>query len=165
LPRYSDPLQQRSHTLSGLPDSITFKGIALELTPKQEAFAQAIVTGMSQADAYREAYTVGDKTKPETVQNQAYILIKRPDISARVAELRKPVVEAVRITLLSHLERLRELSQAAEKEGQFSAAITAEVSRGKACGLYVEKSEVSGPNGAPVDLNHTIAFITPHGKD
>jgi len=137
----------------------------LELTPKQEAFAQAIVTGMSQADAYRAAYTVGDKTKPETVQNQAYILIKRPDISARVAELRKPVVEAVRITLLSHLERLRELSHAAEKDGQFSAAITAEVSRGKACGLYVEKSEVSGPNGAPVDLNHTIAFITPHGKD
>jgi phage terminase small subunit len=165
LPRYSDPLQQRSHTLSGLPDSITFKGIALELTPKQEAFAQAIVTGMSQADAYRAAYTVGDKTKPETVQNQAHILMKRPDISARVAELRKPVVEAVRITLLSHLERLRELSQAAEKDGQFSAAITAEVSRGKACGLYVEKSEVSGPNGAPVDLNHTIAFITPHGKD
>jgi phage terminase small subunit len=164
LPRYSDPLQQRSHTLSGLPDLITFKGIALELTPKQEAFAQAIVTGMSQADAYRAAYSA-ENMKPETVQSKACLLIKDGKVSARVAELRKPVVEAVRITLLSHLERLRELSQAAEVDGQFSAAITAEVARGKACGLYVEKSEVSGPNGAPVDLNHTIAFITPHGKD
>jgi phage terminase small subunit len=143
LPRYSDPLQQRSHTLSGLPDSITFKGIALELTPKQEAFAQAIVTGMSQSDAYRAAYSA-DNMKPETVQNKAYQLMKRGEVTARVAELRKPVVEAVQITLASHLERLRELSAVAESSGQLSAAITAEVARGKASGLYVEKVAVTG---------------------
>lgn len=42
----------------------------MALTPKQEAFAQALVTGISQSDAYRAAYKVGPKTKPETV-NQA----------------------------------------------------------------------------------------------
>jgi phage terminase small subunit len=115
----------------------------LELTPKQEAFAQAIVTGMSQSDAYRAAYSA-DNMKPETVQNKAYQLMKRGEVTARVAELRKPVVEAVQITLASHLERLRELSAVAQSSGQLSAAITAEVARGKASGLYVEKVAVTG---------------------
>jgi phage terminase small subunit len=144
LPRYSDPLQQRSHTLSGQPDSITFKGVTLKLTHKQEAFAQAIVTGMSQSDAYRAAYKVGDKTKSDTVNQQASRLMADRKIAARVAELRKPVVEAVQITLASHLERLHELSAKAESSGQLSAAITAEVARGKASGLYVEKVAVTG---------------------
>jgi phage terminase small subunit len=135
----------------------------MALTIKQEAFAQAVASGKSQADAYRAAYSA-DKMKPETVQNKAHVLMKDGEVTARVAELRKPVVLAAQITLASHLDRLQALSAAAETSSQFSAAIAAEVARGKASGLYVEKTELSGPGGAPVDINHTISFVTPHGK-
>ncbi len=110
------------------------------LTSKQESFCHAIVSGMSQADAYRAAYAASNML-PATVQNKAHVLAKNGEIAARVAALRKPAVEAAQITLKSHLKRLNDLSGMAETEKQYSAAIAAEVSRGKASGLYVEKRE------------------------
>lgn len=43
------------------------------------------------------------------------------------------------ITFAGHLERLRALSEKAEKAGQNAAAITAEVWRGRAAGLYADR--------------------------
>lgn len=113
----------------------------MALTPKQEAFAQALVTGVSQSEAYRTAFNVGAKTKPETVNQAASRLMADSNISARVAELRKPVVELAQITLRTHLDDLLRLRNMAAKEKQYSAAISAEVARGKASGVHVEKLE------------------------
>ena len=71
-------------------------------------------------------------------------------VRARVEELRKPVVIATRVTLAGHLARLAELSEKAEQEGKYSAAVAAEISRGKVAGLYVERTEVTGKDGGPV---------------
>lgn len=133
----------------------------VSLTPKQELFAQAVASGASQSDAYRTAYTVSDKTKPESVNQNASRLMANINIASRVAELRKPIAEAAQITLASHLERLQALSEAAEQGNQYSAAISAEVARGKAAGLYVEKSEISGANGGPVEAKLTIEYVRP----
>lgn len=116
------------------------------LTPKQEAFAQAIVSGKSQSDAYRAAYKVGVDTKPETVNQAASRIMADSNVSARVTELREPVIKKAQMTLESHLEDLKGLRNMAVKKDQYSAAISAEVARGKASGLYVEqtKTEHSG---------------------
>jgi len=45
------------------------------------------------------------------------------------------------VTLEHHLEALRKLRNIAVIKKQFSAAISAEIARGKAAGLYVEKCE------------------------
>lgn len=113
----------------------------MALTPKQEAFAQAIVTGMNQSDAYRAAYKVREGTKPETVNQAASRIMADSNVTARVAELRVPVAKKAQITLESHLDDLLRLRNMAAKEKQYSAAITAEVARGKASGVHVEKSE------------------------
>lgn len=130
-----------------------------ELTPKREAFAQAVASGMSASDAYRSAFTVKPATKPESVNQNASRLMADVNITSRVEQLRAPVVEAAQITLASHLERLRALSEAAEAGNQYSAAITAEVARGKASGLYVEKTELTGANGGPVNMGWQIEFV------
>jgi hypothetical protein len=72
------------------------------LTAKQEAFAQAIVSGLSQADAYRAAYNAS-AMKPATVQNKAHILMKNGEVRARVVALRAPVMD--RIMTVHHLYR------------------------------------------------------------
>ena len=113
------------------------------LTPKQERFAQCVASGMSQADAYRESYDCKPTTKPSTIQETASRLMADPKISARVSELRVPIVAKVGITLETHLADLLELRNKAAEASQFSAAITAEVARGKAAGVNVEKSEVT----------------------
>ena len=62
-------------------------------------------------------------------------------VVVRAAELRAPMVKQAQITLQSHLKRLNDLSDMAVTEKQYSAAIAAEVSRGKASGFYVNKHE------------------------
>lgn len=113
----------------------------MSLTPKQEAFAQAIVAGVSQSDAYRAAYKVRPNTKPESVNQNASRIMANVNIMSRVAELREPVAKKAQITLESHLDDLMRLRNMAAKEKQYSAAISAEIARGKASGVHVEKSE------------------------
>lgn len=58
------------------------------LTTKQENFAQAIADGMTQADAYRSAFNVGPKTKPESVWSKASVLMADVKVRARVDQLK-----------------------------------------------------------------------------
>jgi len=113
----------------------------MSLTPQQEAFAQAVASGLSQSDAYRKAYKVKPTTKLETSQANASRLMADSKVSARVAELRAPVAAKAQITLEGHLDDLKTLRDAALKAEQYSAAISAEVARGKAAGVHVEKTE------------------------
>ena len=113
----------------------------MALTPKQEAFAQAIVTGINQSDAYRAAYKVRPGTKSESVNVAASKLMADAKVAQRVAELRATVAKKAQITLESHLDDLMRLRNMAVKEKQYSAAINAEIARGKASGVHIEKSE------------------------
>ena len=136
-----------------------------ELSQQREAFAQAVASGLNQSDAYRAAYRVKGTTKPETVNQAASRLMADSKVAARVAELRAPVAKAAQMTLESHLQRLRELSEKAEESGQMSAAITAEVARGKASGLYVERTELTGKDGAGLFTGITVQFVKPSSAE
>lgn len=112
----------------------------MNLTAKQENFCLAYLESGNASEAYRAAYAT-ETMKPATVNRSAKELLDNPKIAARLAELRKPVIQAAQITLESHLARLHALSEAAESERQYGAAINAEIARGKAAGIHVEKSE------------------------
>lgn len=115
----------------------------MSLTPQQEKFAQCVASGMNQSDAYREAYNAKPTTKIETINNNAYKLMQNNEIVARVDELRKPIIKAAQLTLEAHLNDLKGLRNMATKAEQYSAAISAEVARGKAAGLYTEKVDAT----------------------
>lgn len=59
----------------------------MTLTNKQEAFAQAIASGLNQSDAYRSAYNAA-KMKPEVVNVKASQLAADGKVAVRVAALR-----------------------------------------------------------------------------
>ena len=117
------------------------------LSPQREKFAQAVASGMNQSDAYREAYRVRNGTKLSSVNVNASKLMNDAKVAQRVAELRAPIVKNVQVTLENNLRDLMALRNLATKEKQMSAAINAEIARGKACGLYVEKLQHSNPDG------------------
>ena len=108
------------------------------LSPQREKFAQAVASGMNQSDAYRAAYRVREATKLSSINVNASKLMSDAKVEQRVAELRAPAAKAATITLESHLADLQRLRNMAVKEKQFSAAITAEVARGKAAGVHIE---------------------------
>ena len=121
-----------------------------ELTRKQAAFCQAMLTTNNASEAYRASYDAGAMA-PATVNRKAHDLLANGKIAARLAELRAPAAELAQITLGAHLDALKAVRDAALTAGQYSAAVSAEVARGRACGLYVVKVEAAakiepGPN-------------------
>lgn len=130
----------------------------MTLTPKQEKFALAVASGKTQSDAYREAFNVRPTTKDTSVNVNASKLMADTNIAQRVEELRKPIADKAMITLESHIERLKELAELAIDQGQIAAAIKAEELCGKASGVYIEKRQITGADGGPVQHSVKVSF-------
>jgi phage terminase small subunit len=111
------------------------------LTGKQEAFAQGIVSGLSQADAYRGAYqvrTASDKTIHETASR----LMADPKVAARVLELRQPVVAKLRYGLEQAMLEAADALQVSKSKDNGSAMVAAIALRAKLNGLLVDRKEI-----------------------
>lgn len=57
------------------------------LTAKQELFAQKIAEGMSQADAYRSAYSCKNMSD-NAIYREASLLVENPKVAQRLKEIR-----------------------------------------------------------------------------
>lgn len=123
--------------------------MSISLTMKQEAFCLAYMETMNASEAYRRAYNAGNMAEA-TIWRKANELVKNGKVTARIEELRQPVIEQAQLTLESHLNTLAALRDKAEAEGKYGPAIQAEISRGKAAGLYSDKIELTGKGGGPI---------------
>lgn len=121
------------------------------LTQKQESFCLAYIETGNATESYRRAYSPKNMTD-KSVNEKGSQMLASVKIKSRLEELRAPVREKAMLTLEGHLQRLEDLSNAAEAAGNYGAAITAETNRGKAAGLYAEKMELTGKDGAPVEI-------------
>lgn len=79
----------------------------MTLTFKQEAFAQAIADGMTQADAYRAAYDAEGMTD-NTIYVKASELIRNDKVADRVRELKEALSEKVLWTREMSVRALKE---------------------------------------------------------
>lgn len=135
----------------------------MALTPKQEKFAQGVASGMSQADAYRSAYSAG-KMKPESVHVKASELMADVKVSVRVRELQEEGAKKAVYTLVEHLGRLDDLSRGSEAEGKYAEAIKAEELRGKAAGFYTERQQIDHTTGGEPMQPSVIEIVAPKPK-
>ena len=95
----------------------------MSLTPKQEKLAQCVADGMTQADAYRAAYSAG-KMKAETVQNKAHVLMKDGEVAARVDSLRTALADKAMWTREDSVLTLAAIARGGEsKAGEIVSAI------------------------------------------
>lgn len=63
------------------------KTIGGKLTKNQEMFVQAIMAGHGQSEAYKIAYPKANNWTPGAVATEAYRMMKKPQIAARLEEL------------------------------------------------------------------------------
>lgn len=82
------------------------------LTAKQEKFVQGIIDGMSQADAYRAAYSTRNMSD-NAIYREASLLMSIPKISQRIKELRDSMMND---SILSARERLEYLTRVIKGE-------------------------------------------------
>ena len=121
----------------------------MALTPKQEAFAQAIVDGLNYTDAYRQAYDT-ENMAPGTVNTEGCVLANDPKITLRITELRelRQVEQAWSRALVIH--KAARNADAAFDARQYAASNGALGLIAEVQGLKVHKVEHSG------DINHHL---------
>lgn len=85
------------------------------LTPKQEKFVQGIIEGMSQADAYRSAYSCA-RMSDKTIWENASRLMADSKVKARVQELRDKIASDSIMSAQERLEYLTRVVKGIEKE-------------------------------------------------
>ena len=125
--------------------------MARNLTPKQEAFCNAVASGAKQIDAYRLAYDHEGMSEDAKYVESCKIM-SNPRIAQRIAELRAPVIAKAQITLENHIAELQRLAKVAEDAGNVQAAIKATELTGKVSGLYVEKVDQNVSGGLTVEI-------------
>ena len=125
---------------------MSIMGLPRQLTEKQMKFAELLVYNEGRKSASECAYEAGYKTRPR----QAASELRNPRISPLVVqyigELRREIQEKYQVDLGRHLGELAKLRDDAMKKGAWSAAINAEVARGKAGGLYVDQKLILSGN-------------------
>lgn len=123
----------------------------MALTAKQEAFAQAIVSGMNQSDAYRHAYNAS-KMKPMSVTVNASKMMADANVALRVETLRKPVIAKLQYGLEQAMAEAADALQVSRDRANGGAMVSAVTLRAKLMGLIIEK-RMDVPNpfaGVPI---------------
>ena len=121
-------------------------GVPAKLTEKQIKFAELLVYNegrMSPAECAKEAgYTSRPRQAASELRNPKY----SPLVVRYIGELRAEMQEKYGISIERHLTELAKLRDSSSKKGAWSAAINAEVARGKAGGFYIDQKLIMTGN-------------------
>lgn len=80
------------------------------LTPRQEKFAQGVASGLSQSEAYRQAYPSSLKWKDKVVWTRASQLASMDMVSIRVSKLAAAIAEKSVLKAAEVLDEVRKLA-------------------------------------------------------
>jgi hypothetical protein len=121
-------------------------GVPAKLTEKQIKFAELLVYNegrMSPAECAKEAgYVTRARQAASELRNPKYA----PLVVRYIGELRAEVQEKYGVNFERHVSELAKIRDQALKKGAWSAAVNAEVARGKAGGLYVDQKLIMTGN-------------------
>ena len=115
-------------------------GVPKKLTEKQMKFAHEIVTNEGRKTATECAVDAGFESEfarqyASKLQNPKLY----PLVVKYIGELREEWQKKYEVTYDRHISELGKIRQQALNKGAWSAAVNAEVARGKAAGLYIEQ--------------------------
>ena len=116
------------------------------LTDRQKKFSELLVYNegkMSPAECANEA---GYKTRSRQSASELRNPRVYPLVAKYIGELRAEVQEKYGINFERHITELAKIREDALKKGAWSAAVNAEVARGKAAGLYVDQKIIKYGN-------------------
>ena len=116
------------------------------LTEQQRKFAELLVYNEGRLSPAEAAYQAGYKTRARQAASEMRNAKYFPLVVTYIGELRREVQEKNQITVERHLTELAKLREDARLKGAWSAAINAEIARGKAGGLYVDQKLVLSGN-------------------
>jgi hypothetical protein len=115
-------------------------GLPKKLTEMQMKFAHELVTNEGRKTATECAITAGYEQDSAVVRASELQNAKRyPLVVQYIGQLRDEYQKKYDVTFGRHISELAKLRDNARESKAWSAAVNAEVARGKAAGLYVEQ--------------------------
>ena len=115
-------------------------GVPKKLTEKQMKFAHEVVTNEGRKTATECAVDAGfEKEFARQYASKLQNPKLYPLVVKYIGELREEWQKKYEVTYDRHISELGKIRQQALKKGAWSAAVNAEVARGKAAGLYIEQ--------------------------
>ena len=121
-------------------------GLSKNLTERQLKFAELLVFNEGRKSPSECAYEAGYKTRPRQAASELRNPKLSPLVVRYIGELRAEIQEKYGINFEKHIGELAKLREDARAKGAWSAAINAEIARGKAGGLYVDQKLVMTGN-------------------
>ncbi|MEN8815471.1 MAG: hypothetical protein ABF274_01190 [Nonlabens sp.] len=121
-------------------------GLPKNLTERQQKFAELLVYNEGRKSPSECAYEAGYKTRPRQAASELRNPKIAPLVVKYIGELRAEIQEKYGINFEKHISELAKLREDARAKGAWSAAINAEIARGKAGGLYVDQKLVLSGN-------------------
>ena len=110
------------------------------LNSKQKKFCKEYLKGQTATEAAIKAGYTKDRKGAKT--QGSVLLNHNPVVRNYLIDLEITASQKDAVSLENHLSTLHDLREEAKDQGQISAAITAEVHRGKAGGLYIDRREI-----------------------
>ena len=115
-------------------------GVPKRLTEMQMKFAHDIVSNEGRKYGYECAIEAGyEKDRSRVTASELQNPKKFPLVVKYIGELREEYQKKYAVTFERHITELGKIRMDALKKGAWSAAVNAEVARGKAAGLYIEQ--------------------------
>ena len=115
-------------------------GLPKKLTEQQKKFALELVTNEGRKTKSECAVEAGyAKDRASITASELTNPKKYPLVVQYIGELRAEFQKKYEITYENHISELAKIRNKALDSGAWSAAVNAEVSRGKAAGLYIEQ--------------------------
>jgi len=111
-----------------------------ELTEMQKKFALELVANEGRKTKYECAIDAGyAKDRARITGSELTNPQKYPMVVQYIGQLREEYQKKYEVTYERHISELAKLREESRAKGAWSAAINAEVARGKAAGLYIEQ--------------------------
>ena len=115
-------------------------GVPKRLTEMQMKFAHEVVSNEGRKNGFECAVSAGYAEDSARVRASELQNPKRfPLVVKYIGELREEYQRKYAVSFERHISELAKIRMEALKKGAWSAAVNAEVARGKAAGLYIEQ--------------------------
>ena len=115
-------------------------GLPKRLTEMQMKFAHLLVTNEGRMTGYECAKEAGySEDRARVTASELQSPKKYPLVVKYIGEIREEYQKKYAVTFERHITELGKIRAEALKKGAWSAAVNAEVARGKAAGLYIEQ--------------------------
>ena len=129
-------------------------GVPKRLTEMQMKFAHLLVTNEGRMTGYECAKEAGySEDRARVTASELQSPKKYPLVVKYIGEIREEYQKKYAVTFERHITELGKIRAEALRKGAWSAAVNAEVARGKAAGLYIEQKIIR--TGKLDDLSET----------